>query len=101
MNFQDEAGASALMLAVNQNQKGVCEALLAAGADPNSVGQVGITALMNAVIVGNKELLELLLEHGANPNLREQHEGKTALDLAKVFEEKELVANPNLREQHE
>jgi ankyrin repeat protein len=48
------------------------------------------TALMIAARTGDPELVRLLLTRGADPKVA-NHEGKTALDLAKGDEVKDLL----------
>ncbi len=52
--------------------------LLAAGADPNAVGDKGHTPLQVAVVYGRTEVIDLLLADGADPN-RTDPDGSGAL----------------------
>ncbi|MGS0941475.1 ankyrin repeat domain-containing protein [Pseudomonas luteola] len=47
----------------------VVEFLIAAGADPNQLGDEGTSALTAAILAMDSELLEVLLNAGADPNL--------------------------------
>lgn len=57
------------------------QALLEAGADANSIGDMGVTPLHWAVSKGNLEMVKLLLAHGASPHIVSKF-CQTALDKA-------------------
>ena len=63
---------------------GILEALLDAGADPNSGYGAGETALMTAARTGIVATVQLLLDRGGNPNAAEEWRGQTALMWAAV-----------------
>ena len=50
----------------------------------------GHTALMYAVIVGDSRIVKALLKYGCDTKLR-NNQGRTALDLARQFDESEIV----------
>lgn len=52
--------------------------------------KINATALIRAARIGNEEIVALLLERGADPGLT-NHEGHTALDLAKGDEVRSLL----------
>jgi ankyrin repeat protein len=62
------------------------------GTDVNAIRpeEESATALIIAARKGNREIVRLLLAGGADPNAT-NHEGQTALDLAKGQEVKELL----------
>ncbi|MCH2037223.1 MAG: ankyrin repeat domain-containing protein [Rickettsiales bacterium] len=72
------AQASPLLIAVSKGDKArdITEALLEAGADPQSVDYKERSALQVAVIQGDaaQDVTELLLKHGADPNEKDQME---------------------------
>ena len=59
--------------------------LIGAGADVNALDQMG-TALHRAARYGHDRIIALLLDAGADPSAVD-HEGRTALDLIRPFEE--------------
>jgi ankyrin repeat protein len=67
------------------------EALLQAGCDINAADSKGRTPLMYAVRYQRPTAVRLLLEHGANTKAKDKS-GLTALDLAKQFGNKEIIA---------
>lgn len=84
-------GHTLLMLAAYNDQEAAAEMLIARGADVNSLDDMGNSILMGVCFKGHARLAELLLNHGANVEERNPH-GMTALDLAKVFGRKDVVA---------
>ena len=71
---------TALMQAVQHNQLAAVQALLAAGADPESL-KAGMSALIAASYQGNVEIVQALLDAGANAAWADEN-GETALDVA-------------------
>ncbi len=90
LNQKNHRGYSPLMLAVYNGQEIFSEALLRAGADPNSVDSVGSTILMGASFKGNIKLIELLLNYGARLDFKNDA-GMSAFDWAKTFGRKEAM----------
>lgn len=65
-DFCDEDGLTALMRAVDRNNREVVEVLVAAGADLNAVDGEGQTALHYAAYCDHKEMAGLLVMFGAD-----------------------------------
>lgn len=93
----DKGPNKPLVFAALFNRKEIAQALLEAGANPNTTvynydeGVRGETALMYAVDVPEKiAMVELLLEHGADPNLANS-KGETALFQAVDYANLEAV----------
>ena len=66
----------------------ICELLLNAGADVNSVGYENMTALMRATSNGHLDTIKVLLQHNADINCIMRN-GSTALDIARQYKQKE------------
>ena len=90
LNAQNHRGYSALMLAVYNGQQDFCEALLRAGADPNSMDLMGNTVLMASAFKGNLEIVKLLLQFGAVTTLK-NHANMSVRDWAVMFGRKDVV----------
>jgi ankyrin repeat protein len=76
-------GRAALMKAVALRHYNLIEMLLKRGADVNAFNSSGsCTPLMLAVLIQDADIIESLLRAGADINLTD-HEGRTALDMAK------------------
>jgi ankyrin repeat protein len=71
-----------LLLACTNGNLAAMEALLKAGANPNSVNANGTAALMLAAASGNPDAAKVLLDHGAEVNAKETAHGQTALMFA-------------------
>jgi ankyrin len=73
-------GATPLSEAASLGNATIIEALLKAGADPNTrVTADGETVLMTTARSGNADAVKILLAHGAEVNARESYRGQTAL----------------------
>jgi uncharacterized protein len=73
-------GATPLSEAAALGNPVVIEALLQAGADPNTrTTSDGETVLMTTARSGNADAVKALLSHGANVNAQETYRGQTAL----------------------
>ena len=84
-------GKSALIWASINDQIAVMEYLLKHGADVNATTKYhNETALMYATVKGHVRAVNLLLENNADTKMKNK-EGKTALDMAKQFNRKELA----------
>lgn len=70
-----------LMVAIENNDPDIIEALVKRGADVNGRGGSDITPLMFAAIGGTPRVVQALLDAGADVSLRD-NEGKTALTFA-------------------
>ena len=120
-NIQDDAGRTPLMIAAYRGSYNLVNVLLRAGCNANLQDREGgtpvtdivvddsnsyydkqnlwkeryspvggHTALMYAVIVKQPYTIELLLKHGCDTKLK-NNQGRTALDLARQFDEIEIV----------
>lgn len=85
-------GSTLLMAAVRAEDVELARRVLDLGVDVNVARpkKQHATALMMAAGKGDPELVELLLAHGADPGVA-NHEGETALDLAKGKKVRELL----------
>lgn len=90
-----ETGITPLILAVLNKKYVMAEILLQAGAKVNGVGNLGfdyvLYPLHDAIRLNDVEMVKILLKYNANVNLKD-HEGLTALDLAKQMKSKEIIA---------
>ena len=79
VNYKNQGGETALMIAAQQDHGGSIVSLLTGlGADVHAIGPDGNTALHYAADTYDAEKLAPLLEKGAAPNARDNH-GNTAL----------------------
>jgi ankyrin repeat protein len=78
--------------AVMGNHAQMAEALIAAGAEPNSVDKFGFTPLLYAATVdyGDTTVLETLLRAGADPSVKSK-DGVTALAQARKYGYREIT----------
>jgi hypothetical protein len=85
-------GSTLLMAAARAEELELVQWALDHGTDVNAIRQdkKNATALIFAARKGNPEIVRLLLAEGADPNLTND-EGKTALDIARDPEVKELL----------
>lgn len=81
--------ATPLMNAVQSNEEKNVQVLLNHNANVNAQDHRGFTALHRAAEMGHKKLVQMLLDHGANKNV--EAEGHTALSLARMREESEII----------
>ena len=65
--------------------------LLQQGSDVNATDAFGRTPLMLAAMGNSQELINLLLEYGADINAKDFSTGKTALQFAKDFKQKQTI----------
>jgi ankyrin repeat protein len=77
-----EGAITPLLMACQNGNVTIIEALLKAGADVNAVKSNGTTPLMMAAASGSASAVETLLAHGANVNAKELAHGQTALMFA-------------------
>jgi ankyrin repeat protein len=82
LDWQDNGGFTALMIASQFGHIEVVKLLLERGAKLDLQVPSGPTALIIASAQGNTDVVKLLLESGANKELKTL-EGKKALDYAK------------------
>ncbi len=92
--YRPVGGLTALLYAAREGCYDCVEALLAAGADPNTPTPDGVTALMLALDNDQTTVAKLLLDHGASPNLWDWW-GRTALYI--VIDRKEGGSSAGLR----
>lgn len=90
INEFDSSGATALIHAINHNQKEAVIALLNAGADINKCDDIlKNTPLHHTILTGNVFLVRLLVENGADVFLRNV-DGKSSLDLVQNSRNEEI-----------
>ncbi len=81
-NPKSPKGRTPLMIAcAYYSGKGICNMLIAYGANVNATASDNITPLMLAAQNAKLDVVELLLKKGANPNVKDAN-GKTAYDYA-------------------
>jgi ankyrin repeat protein len=85
-------GITPLWLGAQAGNAQVVDALLAAGANPNTTAMVGLTPLMQAASAGSVETIKSLASHGADVNAKEATYGQTALMFAAAFNRPEAIA---------
>jgi len=79
----DGKGISPLYDAASRGHRGVCELLLAHGADPNFQPGVGTGAVLKvAAVMGHEEVVRILLNSGADPELNESSASPSLVDAA-------------------
>lgn len=93
VNQKGVSGDSLLHVAVHRKDIEEIESLLAAGADPNSRGELGYTPLLVAVSNDLSAIVKLLLQAGAQRDTPND-DGLTPFDLAKSDEIYELLNQP-------
>jgi ankyrin repeat protein len=91
VNAQDTVGYTALMRAAEAGQDDTLMLLIAKGAEVNAQEMHGYSSLMWAVMKGKKETARLLAEHQADVNAREKKANWTALMMATVKDDVEMV----------
>jgi ankyrin repeat protein len=91
-NIRTVDGSTLLMAAARAEDVELVRWALDHGTDVNAIrqGKKNATALILAARKGNREIVRLLLAGGADPNVA-NHEGQTALDIAKDREVRELL----------
>ncbi|MCS6926446.1 MAG: ankyrin repeat domain-containing protein [Candidatus Binatia bacterium] len=91
VNAQDTVGYTALMRAAEAGQDDTVKLLIAKGADVNAQEMHGYSSLMWAVITGKHTTARVLAEHGADVNAREKKANWTALMMATIKDDVEMV----------
>lgn len=91
--LSERSGSTALIAAVYHGQQEAVQALIKAGANPNTQSRGGETALHVAVHVRNEKIITFLLEHEAIPEIKDNH-GITARQLAPEFFNQHAAARP-------
>jgi hypothetical protein len=87
---RDQQGWTPLHHAAARKQAALARRLLEHGCDPNVLSGLGGTPLHEAAASGAVEVARLLLAAGTDPTVRSQT-GVTALDLAREYQQSELV----------
>jgi len=82
VNYTDECGYSALMIASTKGYLDIVNLLIENGANPNTRSQNGYTALMIASESGFEEIVEALINYNNESLDYINLDGETALDLA-------------------
>ena len=91
VNARNKYGETALMKAAENGQIDVVKYLVEQGADVHQKdGWQGRTALMVAALNGHFEVVKCLVEHGADVHQKNE-EGKTALDIARMWGKADCV----------
>jgi ankyrin repeat protein len=81
VQYRPTGGLTPLLYAARAGCTGCAQALVEAGADPNTPNPDGMTAMMMALDNGAPAVANYLLIHGANPNVWDWW-GRTALYIA-------------------
>ena len=84
-------GITALHIASQAGHAQVVAALIAAGADANTLTSTGATAVMLAARAGSTETVTRLVETGADVNAKEKAFGQTALMIAAGLDRADVV----------
>jgi len=91
VNTQTLPGATALIVAAHAGQAEVVRRLLTVpNIHPDFQEKDGWTALMFAAYSGNVDIVYMLLDHGVDMGVQNV-QGLTALDVAKQFNQREVV----------
>jgi ankyrin repeat protein len=92
LNAKNEAGETALSLAVQQEENVIAESLIQAGAETDvSCGDADTSLLMCATKTNAIPIIRLILKNSPKTALKKDKSGKIALDLAKEFGTEESV----------
>ena len=86
-----EGGITPLLMACQNGNAAMIDALLKAGADSNAVKTNGTTPLMMAAASGSVDAVKTLLDHGAGVNAKESAHGQTALMFAAALNRAAVV----------
>jgi ankyrin repeat protein len=84
-------GYTPLLIASRMGNGPMVEALVAAGADPNTATTNGATPLMFAAEAGGVAAVKTLVEHGANVNAKEKVKDETALAYAAAYGRADVI----------
>lgn len=91
VNLQDQKKRTPLIFAATNGHTSVVKFLIESGADVNAKDSGGQTALLYACKRSFNEIAAFLLENGAEVNVQSKKKGITALMLAAVWDNVELV----------
>lgn len=90
VNWRDKFNRIPLHVAAFEGKIEVVSILLEKSAQINAVDDRGWTPLHYAALTNNAEIADLLIKSGADINIKAK-DGKTAIDLAREKEEKEVI----------
>ncbi len=90
INYQNEGGKTALMMAIENGHTNIANFLIDKGADINLLDKSGWTSLMFAVYRGNLSLVESIADKVDNINSLNKQK-KSALDIAVLYWRKEAA----------
>jgi ankyrin repeat protein len=91
LNFKNEKGHSALMLAAYHGHYELTKFFISAGADVNSVDNSSNSILMGVVFKGHRQIFEILVQAGAKLDFANDKK-QTALDYAILFGHRDILS---------
>ena len=100
INYQDEDGNTALLVACANNLPFLVSRYVQFGADINKANNNNETPIMHAISTGNETLVEFLVDKGAELNVV-TNEGKSILDFATESENKHILEKVKIGLGHE
>lgn len=100
IDYQDEDGNTALIVATANNIGRLASFFLKVGANINHANKAGETAIMHAIATENDQLVEILIERGADLNACTL-EGKSVLDFAEELNNRKILEKVKVGLGHE